>query len=301
MKKILLASTILAGTAGFAAADNANFTFSGAAYTGLAFSMGWDETVVGDINGDGALDADAILFVPEVTAEFTVGMMTTTDGGLEAGTSITVTAGGLTMEGDHTETNFGDVELKGGISDASVYLSGEWGKFVAEYEGDAVDGALNLLPGDDLVDFRYSNSFGDFDIFAQYEYKWGPNNDDFTLEGTYNFADYAIWAGAEWNEAVTDYWVVWFGASASVNGFSAEAEATYDDSVTDWDFYAEVGYSMDAYSLGAFIEDDGTDDNWDYGVNASYDLGGGVSIDASYVFDQDTDLGVAKAGVSMSF
>ena len=37
MKKILLASTILVGTAGFAAADNANFTFSGSAYVGAGY------------------------------------------------------------------------------------------------------------------------------------------------------------------------------------------------------------------------------------------------------------------------
>ena len=39
MKKILLASTILVGTAGFAAADTANFTFSGSAAVGFAYNV----------------------------------------------------------------------------------------------------------------------------------------------------------------------------------------------------------------------------------------------------------------------
>lgn len=300
MKKILLASTILAGTAGFAAADNANFSFSGEAYMGLAFIMGWDEAVGDDVDGDGVTgESDIVIFTPEVTASFTAGMMTTTDGGLEAGASIEVSSPGLSVEDDHTDGAFGTVgsDAMGDISKAEVYLSGEWGKFVMEYEGEAIDARF----GD--VDFEYSHSFGDFDFAAWYEYRWGPDNDDFGAEGTYNFADYAIWAGFEYQQAVSDY-EIWFGASASMNGFSGEFEATYVAAVSDWDFYAEVGYGMDAYSFGAFIEDDGVDDDWDFGVNASYDLGGGVSVDAAYIFDNDPTvdgIGLAKIGVSMAF
>ena len=122
------------------------------------------------------------------------------------------------------------------------------------------------------------------------------------------FADYAVWAGVEWNEApVDDFYLAWVGASASMNGFSGEVEAEYNSDSEEWAFYAEIGYTVDAFSFGAFIEDDdnGTpfadDGEFDYGLNASYDLGGGVSVDAAYVYDQDSDLSLAKAGVSMSF
>ena len=288
MKKILLASTILAGTAGFAAADNANFTFSGSAYTGVAFSLGMNEIVGEDLDGDGITgETDITVFQPEVYAGFTVSMMTTTDGGLEAGASFDIDGFGVFVEDDHTEGNFGYAETEnGGIGDVVVYLSGEWGKFTADYEG-----------GKD-VDFLYSNSFGDFDVSLWYEYVFGVDNDEFGAEFTYNFADYAIWVGAEFQQdlGVDGDWDVWAGASASMNGFSGEVEATYDLFWEEWAFYAEVGYSVDAFSFGAFIEDDDNnviDDDFDYGVNASYDLGGGVSVDAAYVYDNDTDIGVA--------
>ncbi len=293
MKKILLASTILAGTAGFAAADNANFTFSGEAYTGLAFSFG-DEAVGADPDGDGVTgEADVTVFQPEVYANFTVAMMTTTDGGLEAGAKFDIDGFGVFVEDDHTEGNFGSAETEnGGIGDVEVYLSGEWGKFEADYEG-----------GKD-VDFIYTNSFGDFDIEIWYEYVFGQDNDEYGAEGTYNFADYSVWAGVEYQQDLdggNGGFDVWVGASASMNGFSGEVEVNYENISEDWDWYAEVGYAMDAYSFGAFIEDDGTDDDIDFGVNASYDLGGGVSVDAAYVYDADLDVSVAKAGVSMSF
>lgn len=303
MKKILLASTILAGTAGFAAADNANFTFSGEAYTGVAFTMGYDETIEGDLDGDGdATDTDVVFFQPEVYATVTIDMMTTTDGGLEAGASFDIDANGVFVEDDHTESNFGMAETSnGGIGDITVYLSGEWGKFEAAYDG-----------GKD-VDFTYSNSFGDFDFEVWYEYRFGADDDEFGAEGTYNFGDYAVWAGIEYDQAYgTDGdSEIWVGASASMNGFSAEAEAAYRLDTEEWAFYAEVGYSVDAFSFSAFIEDDDNgvwvsdlNDDFDYGLSASYDLGGGVSIDAAYTFDQDLGadgIGVAKAGVSMAF
>jgi len=190
MKKILLASTILAGTAGFAAADNANFTFSGSAYTGVAFTLGVDEAVGADLDGDGVTgETDIVVFQPEVYAGFTVAMMTTTDGGLEAGAQFDIDGFGVFVEDDHTETNFGMAETEnGGIGDVEVFLSGEWGKFEADYEGGK------------NVDFVYTNTFGDFDIEVWYEYIFGPDNDQFGFEGTYNFADYAVWAGAEYHQ-----------------------------------------------------------------------------------------------------
>ncbi len=301
MKKILLASTILAGTAGFAAADNANFTFSGEAYMGIAASWNWDEAVGQDIDGDGVTgEADVTRFTPEVTAEFSAAMMTTTDGGLEAGTKITVETRGLSMEDDHTDGGFGTVTADSAatVSRAEVWLSGDWGKFTMEYEGVS---AGNPEFGD--VDFEYAHSFGDFSIEAWYEYRWGPDNDDYGLEGKYSFGDYAVWLGYEHQEAVNDY-EAWVGASAALNGFSGEVEATYVSVADDWDFYAEANYTIDAFTFGAFIEDDGTDDDWDYGVNASYDLGGGVSVDGAYIFDNDATVdgvSMAKVGVAMKF
>jgi hypothetical protein len=329
MKKILLASTILAATAGFAVADNAAFSFTGKAYTGIAFSGPWDERgpdgIAGtiddvDANGNGTIDSSGYLFQPEVTASFTVAMMTTTDDGLEAGASIEVTGNGIFMENDHTEGNFGLLESKGGTGDVKVYLSGDWGKFEAAFDG--YTAGPPATAGD--VDFTYTNSFGDFDIMVWYEYVWGVDNDEYGVQGTYNFADYSIYAGVEYQEdiGVSGDWEAWIGGTASMNGFSVAAEAKYRNDTSNWRWKASGEYTVDAFTFGAFIEDDDNgptfagDDDFDYGVHASYDLGGGVSVDASYTFDQDQDnnfqspldptfgqdgLGVFKLGVSMAF
>jgi len=323
MKKILLASTILAGTAGFAAADNANFTFSGEAYTGVAFSMGYNEVALAtDLDGDGfATDTDVTFMQPEVTASVTISMMTTTDGGLEAGASFDIDGNGVRIEDDNTDSAFGRRDFTGGIGDVTAYVSGEWGKFEAAFDGTTT----TILPfgTGGNVDFTYTNSIGDFDVKVWYEYVFGPNNDEYGAKGTYNFADYSVWASAEYQEDIgippgTGDLEIGAGASASMNGFSGDVEAYYRLDSQEWKWKASAAYSMDAFSFGAFVEDDDNgptflgDGDLDYGVNASYDLGGGVSVDASYTFDQDADangdglyndagIGLVKLGVSMAF
>lgn len=319
MKKILLASTILAGTAGFAAADNANFTFSGEAYTGIAYTTG-DETVSGiDWNQDGdTLDTSSSFFAFEVTAAFTAGMMTTTDGGLEAGADVTVNAAGMSTQDDHTLATFGTstAGAGGSIDDASVWLSGEWGKVEVAYDNNGTADVLGFTEPD--VTFTYSNSFGDFDVEAYYTWSYDSNgaggvfngatglsDGDLGLQGTYNFADYSIYAGFNWDASDalgTGDWNIDLGASASMNGFSASVEANYNNFAADWDLSAEASYTMDAYTIGAFAEDDnGVDTSLDFGVNGSYDLGGGVSVDAAYIYDNDGNTSLAKVGVSMAF
>ncbi|PIE07442.1 MAG: hypothetical protein CSA74_07175 [Rhodobacterales bacterium] len=326
MKKILLASTILAGTAGFAAADNTNFTFSGEAYMGVGASWDWDEAAGQDLDGDGTTgETDVVIFSPEVTAKFTAGMTTTTDGGLEAGANVTVEAAGLSFEDDHTEDDFGKIEgdgkNDGSVKNAKVWISGDWGKFQMEYKGPNGTATVDDISADDddvvhvfgKVNFTYTYNFGDFGVKAWYNYKWGDDNDKYGLKGTYNFGDYSVWGQYEFVEEDDDYEAT-VGASAAMGGFSGEVEAKYVAVVEDWDFKASASYTIDAFSFGGFIEDDGEDDDWDYGVNGSYDLGGGVSIDAAYIFDNDTVNGgidangvnetgvsLAKVGVTMKF
>jgi len=316
MKKILLASTILAGTAGFAAADNANFTFSGEAYVGAAFTMNFDEGVGEDWDGNGVTgEADVEFFRMETTSSFTAAMMTTTDGGLEAGASITIDAKGASVESDHTEGAFGQdsFDNAGGISNTSAYLSGEWGKVAVAYDNDGTNqiGTSTLDWYDTTV--TYSHTFGDFAVEAFVVVApLGESNGDIGIKGTYSFADYSVYAWVEYDQdnvagdaaAVdTGDYEVGFGGSASMSGFTLDVAAEYDAyvGVDDWDWMAKASYGMDAWSVGAFVEDDGVDDEIDFGVNASYDLGGGVSVDAAYIYDDDTEASVAKIGVSMAF
>jgi outer membrane protein OmpU len=279
MKKILLASTILVGTAGFAAAETANFTFSGKASVGFGYNV---TTSFG---------------APTISSEFTAGMMTTTDGGLEAGASITVTAAGVSMETDNTDTAFGtfSADTAGSIPDASVYLSGDWGKVTVSYDA-ATDGTI-----------AYTNTWGDFKVEAAYTYSV-TTADTASVKGTYSFGDYAVYAGVNASDAggwsVTD---IDFGGSAAMSGFTAAVDANYafaGAGLLTWK--ASAGYATGPYSISAFVEDDDGANGLDFGAGAAYDLGGGVKLNAAYTHDDDagvpgTGWDIVTAGVSMSF
>jgi len=318
MKKILLASTILAGTAGFAAADNANFTFSGSAYMGMAYSTGYHEGIaLDDKNGDGVPTNYGARFRPEISASFTAGMMTTTDMGLEAGASIEVSAAGASFEDDHTDRSFGwySFDTGGSISDASAYLSGDWGKVTVAYDHngytsagpDGVWASSGPFAADDVstwdVTVTYDNTWGDFGLSAYYTISAGgaaSTNGDAGAKGTYSFGDYSVYAAVDYDNSGNS-WSATLGGSASMSGFTLGAEVTYDNGPADWDWMANASYTTGPFTIGAFAEDDGTDDQIDFGANAGYDLGGGVSIDAAYIYDNDQNESLAKLGVSMSF
>ncbi len=276
MKKILLASTILVGSAGVAAADNANFTFSGSAYFGASYNV------------------TTTTFAPELDSSFTVGMMSTTDMGLEFGASIEVGAPGVTTEDDHTDTAFGTSATNGmSVSETSVYMSGDWGKLAAVYDADGAGATYDVVA-------TYSNTWGDFGMSAYYTMSPGATNGDLGVKGTYSFGDYSVYAKYDWDNSLTD-WRVGLGGSATMSGFTASVDAEFDNNTADWDWKAAADYTTGAYTIGAFVEDDGVDDMIDWGLNGSYDLGGGMSVDAAVIRDQDTAQTLAKVGVSMSF
>ncbi len=314
MKKILLASTMLVGTAGFAAADNANFTWSGSAYAGMAWASGIDENVNGlDINNDGdTTDTVADYLTPEVTASFTAGMKTTTDGGLEAGASITIKAMGVSMDKDNTDTGFGETTWNGTgfvpentISAASVYLKGDFGKFEVVYDPDGAGG--NFYD----VNFKYSNTWGDFGVSAFYTVAptdgaggMGATNGDMGAKLTYTMGDYKAYAGLDYDasDPAGDRLKYLFGGSATMSGFTIALDADYDTlGAGDFDWKASASYSSGPYSIGAFVQDDDPVDNLDYGVNAAYDLGGGVALEGQYIYDDDSAGSIFAVGVSMKF
>ncbi|GGD19855.1 porin [Sinisalibacter lacisalsi] len=285
MKKILLASTILVGSAGVAAADNANFSFSGSAFFGVGY-----ETAGGT-------------FAPEIDSSFTVGMMSTTDHGLEFGATITVGAPGVTWEDDHTDTAFGTFSENGmSVSDSSVYMSGDWGKLAVAYDADGSGAGATTTDWDVVA--TYSNTWGDFGVSAYYTFAVdgaAGTNGDLGVKGTYSFGDYSVYAKYDWDNSVTD-WRVGLGGSATMSGFTVSVDAEYTNNPpSDWDWKAAADYTTGAYTIGAFVEDDGTDDLIDWGLNGSYDLGGGMSVDAAVIRDQDTTNTLVKAGVSMAF
>lgn len=280
MKKILLASTILVGSAGIAAADNANFTFKGEAYAGLGWSTNAN-------------------FSPEIEASFTVGMMTTADMGLEAGAEVKVSAAGWTFDDDNTTTTFGTLPTPvtaGSISDAKVYLSGDFGRVDVIYDANGASGGTQ--PD---VEFKYSNTFGDFKVAASYWWSPGTTNNDIKLRADYSFGDYSVYGEYMWDNNPGEH-ELGLGGKATFSGFTASVDVDYNVTTAVWGLAFNGEYTTGAITVGAFASnEDVVGTPWDFGANGAYDLGGGVKAVAEWKWDGDSGNHLVTAGVSMSF
>lgn len=284
MKKILLASTVLVGSTGFAAAD---VTFSGGAYTGLAFNL------------------TTSTLTPEISANFNAGMMTTTDGGLEAGAAFSVFGGGQMLQKDPGDAEFGTTADWGGgafITSSRVYLSGSWGRVDVVYDSNTDDNSTT--GGDYDITATYTNSWGNFDLAAYGVLapaaSTATTNGDFGAKGTYNFGDYSVWVGYDYDRSNANPNKVSAGATAAISGFTAAAEVGYRiGAATPFNWAASAGYATGPYSISAFVNSD-----TEYGAEAAYDLGGGVALEAGFAHSNGVNSPVANViygGVSMAF
>jgi outer membrane protein OmpU len=291
MKKILLATTMLAGTVGFAAAE---VTLSGSAEMGI---------VGGDNYG-------TTQFWQDVGVTFS--MSGETDGGLTFGTSIDLDEGDGKFGADHSGT--------------SVYISGAFGKLTLGDTDGGFDWALSETGmGTSITDdhtthsgysgnggldgkydgqiLRYEYSAGDFAAAASVEMDdnnaGGIDDPVIGLGMKYTMSGIALGVGYQ-TDGVDDF----IGVSAA-----GEAGAVkYVVSYTDLDSFGThmgigLGYTsgalMVAANYGVYesifgVEKDG------YGLVANYDLGGGAVVMAGY----GSDVGGAaqwSLGLGMSF
>jgi len=310
MKKVLLATSVLAMTAGFASAE---VTVSGTARMGVIADFG---------------DAD-----PAFTSR--VRIIFTASGETDSGLSF-----GATVRND--QSGVGNTEN----GDSVVYISGAFGKLsMGDVDGAAaaavgqVDG-VGLTGLSDLNEIAYI--LGNEDTSALYEYSTGsiglyfsaqPNdgNSNFGVGANYTMGDYKfgigyekvedgstpgsgwpdkIGFGAFWPNGATQ---VVLGADATFGAVTAKVRfARYDEDNTDagMDQAAlSVTYTADALAVTGFYSNfRGTDgyegDDADfYGVGASYDLGGGATVVGGY---SSADYGAGSddafdLGLSFSF
>lgn len=325
MKKILLATTMLAGTAGFAAAEVA---VSGYAEIGIIKS---DAGFAGSTNAQ---------FHQDVEVTFT--MSGETDGGLSFGAAI-----------DLDETNVAD----GDDSGTSVFVSGAFGKLTMGDTDGAFDwaiadaGSLTSL-GDDHTTHLYYFGAGGFDAshdnqVVRYEYSFGDFGVAVSLEQANNNAtgtrqDDNVGIGATYSVDMggtalrfglayqagsratggvyTNGDVI--GASVSAEfagGFSgvlSYASTDYDaldvngaaSTLVDFDHTAlGVTYTTGALSIhanvGMFDPAVGASDET-YGLAVNYDLGGGAVVMAGYGSDTSAAAGRQSQysiGLGLSF
>lgn len=310
MKKILLATTMLAGTAGFAAAE--------VAITGYAEMGIWSDSA-----GDVAFWQDV---------EVTFAMSGTTDGGLEFGAAIDLDEGNVALNDD---------------SGTTVYISGSFGKLTMGDTDGALDwavqdaGALTSIADDHTTHVayfaangldgegdgqvaRYENSFGavSFAISAEQEDDGAAGGaDDILGVGVKYTADLggtALNLGLGYqqgNLGAADDNASAVGVSVGAelaSGFSASLGfIQYDYDAAALVDYDHVGlgltYKTGALSLhanyGQISPDVGASiDSWGAAVN--YDLGGGAVVMAGYGSDVSAAAGSQdqwSIGLGMSF
>jgi outer membrane protein OmpU len=301
MKKILLATSALAMTAGFAAAE---VTLSGSARMGVIDDFGDDNTG----------------FTSRARVEFT--LSGETDGGLSFGASF--------RADNASAANAGD----GG----SVYISGAFGKLtMGDIDGAAqqavgnVDG-VGLTGLSDLNEAVYVHNLFDQgglvgvtngDPSAAYEYSTGSftgiisvSNPDnlvgvdldpvLALGMKYAAGDYTFALGYEsQNDADLDHVIL--GATATFGAVALKANyGRVSSGGADADqFHVSATYTADALAVTAFYSDEEEfgilGQGNAYGLGASYDLGGGAKVVGGYAKNDTADTDAFDLGLSFSF
>ena len=286
MKKILLATTLLAGSAGFAAADS-HITWGGSAAAGIA-SNGTANGGLADPNAFGKTD-DAFHVYSNVNLAVT--FSGATDGGLTFGATFDTTAGTSYDLGDEDgfDSNGGSFGMP------TVWVEGSFGKLA--FSDDNYDFYDDTNAGGDM---EYTGTFGAVSVgliadvdtneasakigFTSGALAINANSDTYGLSNidvTYTMGSIAITAATDESQNSS------IKVAYDANGMSASAKFNTSDDLVD----LAAGYSANGLSVNA---DTNTVSNaWT--VTASYDLGGGLSVEAGTNYTQDMMLGAKMA------
>lgn len=272
MKKVLLATSILAASAGFAAAEVA---VSGSARMGLIS------------------DGDDTYFSSRVRVKFT--MSGETDGGLSFGASVRADQSGQGGGFPNVMNN-----------DSTVYISGAFGKLTF---GDN-DTAANTLVGQvSAVGFTGLSSLNEVSYLGQvdtsmlYEYSAGALSfalsagqmntgyDEYSVAVKYATDAFSVALGYENSDGDS---AISLGGSATFGAITGKLVVIDYDNY-DTDFALSVDYVAGPTTVTAFYRD-----YYEvFGIGASYDLGGGAAVKGGIITDGDDQA--FDIGVTMSF
>lgn len=290
MKKILLATTVLVGTAGFASAE---VTLSGNGRMGITYA---ETAAVGDKETS---------FNSRVRA--TISMSSSTDSGLEFGGSF----------GVH------DAVAADAGTEGTVFISGAFGKLSMGGNDSAAQNAVGQLAGvgytgnGDHNEIAYLTS-GDKEM-ALYSYSASgftgylsvgqPDNaaDTYSLGAAYSTDTFSVAVGYEDSDSAgtaADATQTSVSASATFSGVTAKAiYMTRDTAGFDPESYGlSASYTMDAITVTGFYrqeETSATNTAYFQGIGASYSLGGGATLAGGIV--NNDGLTKADLGVNFSF
>lgn len=306
MKKALLASTALVAMSGAAFADdNMNISLSGFAEMGIA---------------DGG-SGDA-MFHQDVDVRFK--MSSTTDAGLTFGTEADLddaakladkagTNHGLSIfvNGPFGNFNLGDTD---GAFDWALDEVGGAGAIADNHTGHAgfngnagLDGGRGENDGQIL---RYDNSFGALSVALSYEQEDGHASGDIIGVGVKGgFGDVNLGVGFQ---AHDDEDIAGASVSASFGDIKGVANfSRLTSEMSEFESHMAVGatYATGATTVNVNFGQHnarvaGTNDKSGLGIAATYDLGGGASMQFGYGNSQnadDTETDTWSLGLAMSF
>ena len=279
MKKLLIASTALVVSAGFAAADVA---VTGSASMGVKLNDG-------DMSMHNEID-------------FNIVGSGTTDGGLTFGASLDV-------DGEsHAVTTTGTV------SDAEVYISGAFGTLTVGNISNGADiGGISDLGFDDIgvddageagrlegaYDTHFKTTFADFTVTLSLDSEGGG---DYGLGVAYAAGDFTVALGTSRDDSAGDTASHitaggTFGDVAAKVTYTSAADGTTGTGI-------QLGYTIGAIDTTVVWSDNTTaGQEASYGVGFAYDLGGGAALKGAIgsIHDGTSRASVADLGVTMSF
>lgn len=275
MKKVLLATSILAASAGFAAAEVA---VSGSARMGLYF------------------DGSDTYFSSRVRVSFA--MSGETDGGLSFGASV---------DGQNLVAADGNMNS----TEGKAYISGAFGKLEMGSVDSAAQALVGQVSGVGYTGLGTHNEVGYFgnNVFTKtamlYTYNSGAvtfalgagqlGSDAYSVAVKYATDAFSVALGYEDEGFGFDHQTLSLGGSATFGAATVKAVILDSDHLADTDFALSVDYVTGATTVTAFYHDA----KEAFGIGAAYDLGGGAKVVGGLVSYNDDTL--ADIGVTMSF
>ena len=269
MKKILLASTILVGTAGFAAAQGVSV--SGSAFMGVEYT------------DPAGLGIAPLAWYAKNSVQLDYSASGETDGGLMFGFDGTIFSTTHWANGTATATTSDHWYNH----DFTTWISGDFGKVSLT----STDGVQMTL--------AYSHTIDAFSIDVAYD----VDSPAWDVELGYAFGDYSVYIGHDTSTAVTRA-----GGAATFGDFSVYLDLNDIGAVVSTNWEVGADWTSGAITVGGDIgmaDTNGTPASSEsyFDLNFGYDLGGGASVIAEYG-DPDTATAADETitlGVSMEF
>jgi outer membrane protein OmpU len=278
MKKILLASTALVATTGFAAAE---MTWSGSANMGMTYSD----------NGESKVHTEIDLGMA-ATGETDGGIGWKVEMGLDSNTSDATQGGGHDVGSVSISGDFGTIRVGAAATAGTTVGIGDVG-----FDGSAIDTAAHKgrHTGSTTPDVQWNYSMDDIAIHASTE----TSTDDTAVAVSWTSGSMAI-AVSHSAAGATAATANAISVGTSVGGFAVEVTAANHTTAANDSVGLSASMPVDGLGTVTFITgSNDTDAKSSYGLGFAKALGGGATLKGYYGSVNGND--VADLGIGFSF